>query len=65
LTGVRREYRRQGIATTLKLRSIAYARSLGDRILLARNESDNPMLQLNLSLGFVKESVLVMFVKTL
>ena len=65
MTGVKREYRRQGIATALKLRGIIYARNLGNRILITGNKNDNPMLELNLKLGFVKQSAEVMFMKEL
>jgi GNAT superfamily N-acetyltransferase len=51
LTGVRRAYRRQGIALALKLRTIEYAREHGfERIL---TNSDNPAMRaLNRKLGF-------------
>lgn len=52
LTGVRREYRRQGIATALKLRVIDYARQAGITTIVTSNEAHNPMLQLNVALGF-------------
>ena len=52
MSGVKREYRRNGLATALKLRSIAFAQAQGTRALLTSNNSANPMLQLNLKLGF-------------
>lgn len=52
MSGVKREYRRNGLATALKLRSIAFAQALGARVLMTSNNSANPMLQLNLKLGF-------------
>jgi GNAT superfamily N-acetyltransferase len=52
MSGVKREYRRNGLATALKLRSIAFAQAQGTRILMTSNNSANPMLQLNLKLGF-------------
>lgn len=52
MSGVKREYRRKGLATALKLRSIAFAQAQGTRTLLTSNNSANPMLQLNLKLGF-------------
>jgi mycothiol synthase len=52
LTGVVRTYRRRGIATALKLRTIAYARQRGARTIETANEEHNPMYQLNLRLGF-------------
>ena len=52
MSGVKREYRRKGLATALKLRSIAFAQAQGTRVLMTSNNSANPMLQLNLELGF-------------
>jgi len=66
LTGVRREYRRRGIALALKLRAIEYARSRGIRTLKTWNESNNrAMLSINEALGFVKQPAWVSFVKRL
>jgi len=52
LTGVRREYRRKGVATSLKVRAIRFAREYGARYIKADNEENNPMYQLNVRLGF-------------
>lgn len=52
VTGVRREYRRQGIATALKVYVIGYARERGVSEIFTTNDSRNPMYQLNLALGF-------------
>jgi len=56
-TGVARSHRRRGIATALKLRSLGWARSLrsadGRRPVVRTGNADtNPMLALNLRLGF-------------
>ena len=55
-TGVRREARRQGLATALKVASISGlpAASPGSPgpFVRAQNEENNPMLQINLRLGF-------------
>ena len=51
-TAVRRDYRRHGIATALKVRSFQFAQQIGTRLIRANNEENNPMFQLNLLLGF-------------
>jgi hypothetical protein len=52
-TGVARPYRRQGVATALKLRSIEYARRHGYRTIRAWNRPVHAaMLALNDKLGF-------------
>ncbi len=52
LTGVLRDYRRRGLATALKARVIESARQNGVSVAETQNEEHNPMLQLNLALGF-------------
>ena len=52
LTGVRRQYRRQGVATRTKQHAIAWASSQGIERIFTDNEENNPMYQLNLQLGF-------------
>jgi GNAT superfamily N-acetyltransferase len=57
VTGVLREYRRRGIATALKVKTIEYARNHGYRFIVTQNASVNAeMLALNEKLGF-KRSV--------
>lgn len=52
-TGVKREYRRQGVATALKLRAIEYARAHGYQTIRAFTPTANrAMLALNEKLGF-------------
>lgn len=64
LTGVRREYRRRGIALALKLCAIAYAREHGVRVIKTWNESQNRgMLSINEALGFVKQPAWVNVMK--
>lgn len=52
LTGIDRAYRRRGIATALKVHSISQAKADGVRRIDTNNDENNPMLDLNLQLGF-------------
>jgi len=52
LTGVRRPFRRKGIATALKSKIIDFARNTGARRIRTENDENNPMFDLNLQLGF-------------
>jgi GNAT superfamily N-acetyltransferase len=66
LTGVRRDYRRQGIALALKLRSIAYAQAIQIKTIITNNDPSNlPMLCLNERLGFVRQPDQLFFRKEL
>lgn len=52
-TGVRREYRRQGIATSLKLREIEYARTHSYKVIQSFNRpAQSAVLALNQKFGF-------------
>ncbi len=64
LTGVRREYRGQGVALALKLKTIEYARVHGYEVIKTWNESGNVgMLTINNKLGFVRRPAWITFVK--
>ena len=52
VTAVRREYRRRGIARALKVHVISFTRREGVEEIFTTNDSQNPMYQLNLQLGF-------------
>jgi mycothiol synthase len=65
LTGVRRAYRRRGLALALKVRSLAFAKEQGYRRVITENESNNRgMLHINEELGFVKNPAWMHYVKT-
>ena len=64
LTGVKRSYRRKGIALALKLRAVQFAQAYGAPVINTWNESNNrPMLSINEQLGYVKQPASVHFVK--
>jgi mycothiol synthase len=64
LTGVRRAYRRKGIALAMKLKGVAYAKQQGAPEIRTSNESTNQaMLSINETLGYVKQPVWLEFVK--
>lgn len=52
ITGTIRSHRRRKIATTLKIKTIEYARREGFTAIKTDNEENNPMYKLNLQLGF-------------
>ncbi len=61
LTGVRRDYRRRGLCTALKVRALRWARSNGYTEVFTDNEENNPMYQINLRLGFEPKPAWVAF----
>ncbi len=66
LTGVRRAYRRQGLATALKVHATKWARDSGVRVVSTDNESANEaMLALNRRMGFVETLVEIAFRRSL
>ena len=52
--GVLRSHRRRGVARILKVALIRATQAESLHIINTGNETDNPMLQLNLQLGFVE-----------
>jgi mycothiol synthase len=66
LTGVKPEYRHQGIGLALKIRGIAYAQATGHTLIMAENDAKNrPMLAMNERLGYVRKPDLITFEKQL
>lgn len=52
LTGVARAYRRKGIATAIKVHALNRAKADGIEVIDTGNDENNPMLDLNIRLGF-------------
>ncbi len=52
MTGVIRSYRRQGIATALKVKVLTFAKERGGKVIYTGNEENSPMFILNQKLGF-------------
>ena len=63
LTGVIRSFRRRGIATALKMRTIQYAQASGAETIQTSNEEESPMFVLNQRLGFEPKPAWVDFVR--
>jgi GNAT superfamily N-acetyltransferase len=65
-TGVRREYRRKGIATALKLAAVQWAKDAGKREIRTWNAQQNrAMLSINEAMGFEKQPAWISYVKNL
>lgn len=66
LTGVKRNYRRRGIALALKLSALQYARDSGFAVISTQNHMDNRlMLSINEALNFIKEPAWIKLEKAL
>ncbi|OLC30301.1 MAG: hypothetical protein AUH31_04855 [Armatimonadetes bacterium 13_1_40CM_64_14] len=66
LTGVRRPFRGRGVATALKLKTIAYARGYGAREIRTYNEINNaPIVAINEKLGFIRKPPWLTYAKEL
>jgi len=65
LTGVVRSHRRRGVATALKVRAHEFARSWGAAVIETDNEENNPMYDLNVTLGFRPTNAWLQFRKEL
>lgn len=66
LTGVRRDWRRKGIATALKVRGIEWAIAHNYTKIRTFNASNNePMLAINIEMGFRRQPALIDFQKDL
>jgi GNAT superfamily N-acetyltransferase len=65
LTGVRRGYRRRGIAFALKVRSLEFAQAAGYRCVQTENELNNHgMVAINDEIGFAKNPAWVHYLKS-
>ena len=65
-TGVRREYRRRGIATVLKAKGCAYAKAAGCPVIETGNEVNNEaILSINIAMGFRRVPGWIRFEKRL
>lgn len=65
LTGVVRDFRRYGVATAVKVKSLTAAKAMGMKYVQTENEENNPMFDLNVRLGFVERYGWLQFVKSL
>jgi GNAT superfamily N-acetyltransferase len=66
LTGVRAQYRRKGIAFSLKLEAARYAKAQGfERVRTNNHVNNRAMLAINEAMGFVKEPAMVFLRKEL
>ena len=66
ITGVKRAFRRRGVALAMKVRAVNYARQAGHKLIRTDNDTRNrPMLTVNQRLGFKPEPEWIFFEKKL
>ena len=66
LTAVKSAHRRKGVALSLKLQAVEYARENGAKEISTTNHSVNrPMLSINEAMGFVKDPAWIYFKKVI
>jgi len=65
LTGILPAHRRRGLATALKHRSAMAAKARGATRIVTQNEEHNPMLELNLAMGFEPQPTSLFMEKTI
>jgi len=65
LTGVLRDHRRRGLALALKRRVMRRCYAQGIREILTENDASNPMLDINIMLGFEQVSALLVMFRAL
>ena len=64
-TAVARTHRRRGLSTALKLKAFEHAAEIGATMITTQNHHHNPMLDLNLKLGFERVGTLVEFTRSI
>ena len=64
-TGTSRDYRRRGVSLLLKYKAFELARNKGARFITTQNHRSNPMLALNIKLGFSVQDEAIDYAKKL
>lgn len=64
-TGVASSHRRKGLSVALKVKAFEFAAQLGAHTVQTQNHQSNPILGLNIKLGFVTHDVMVDYLKPL
>jgi GNAT superfamily N-acetyltransferase len=65
ITGISRSHRRQGLGTALKMMAMDFATVYGAIVIETKNEENNPMLQLNIAMGFREVTAELVYEKQL